>query len=374
MSMKYITEIGDVTGKRVLVRVDCNVSLGDDNLVQDDEALRIKAVLPTLEFLRSHSARTIIISHIGREPHETLVPIAEYMNKHLRMPVKFIPALGGELVEQALDNMQNGDMVMLENLRSSDGEESNDEAFAKTLASYADIYVNDAFSVSHRNHASLVGIPLYLPSFAGFHMLDEIKHLDRVRSPEHPIVVIIGGAKFETKLDLMKQLLPTANAIIIGGALANRIYKERGFEIGNSKIDTEGDVTSLAESEKVLLARDVITEQGKKSIQEMTSAEKILDNDIHSIPDIDSIIKNAKTILWNGPFGYYEGGFVQGTQDMAHLIAESDATSIVGGGDTVVILFDEKILDKFTFVSMAGGAMLDYLIHGTLPGIEALNK
>lgn len=368
--MKTITEVKDLEGKRVLVRADFNISLGDNGIIDENESLRIRAGIKTLQFLSEQGAKVIVMSHIGREPHESLRLVAEYINDELDMSIGFVPEVVGDMVTKVVSELDNGEVVLLENLRSQSGEKENDAAFAEQLASLADIYVNDGFSVSHREHASIVGLPKLLPSYIGVQFADEVKHLNLVRKPEHPLVVIMGGAKFGTKLDLMEQFLPKAEKIIVGGALANRLYKDQGLNIGTSLVDDEGDTKDLVHNNEVLLPQTIVTKDGAKLINDVQDTDSIVDVDVSEFAEV---IKKAKTILWNGPMGYYEGGFTEGTTTLAHMIADSDATSIVGGGDTVTVLYDENILDKFTFASMAGGAMLDYLVHGTLPGIEVLN-
>lgn len=367
--MKSVAEIADLQGKRVLVRTDFNTTAGADGVFAENETFRIHKAMRTLEFLRNQGARVIVISHVGRDPQETLEPIAVYMQHEMKIEMTFVPEVMGETVDQAINAMNDGDMIMLENLRSHLGEKSNDDTFAQTLAGYADIYVNEAFSNAHREHASIVGISKLLPAYAGFQFIDEVQHLDKVRNPEQPLLVVMGGLKFETKLDLMKQFLPSAEHIIVGGGLANRLYQDKGFEIGQSVVDNDGDTRALVQSDSILLPEMVVTEEETKPVKDMQVDERILDVEMAEFADV---IRNAKTILWNGPMGYYEGGFTAGTVAIANMIAESDAVSVVGGGDTVNVLYDQNILDQFSFVSTAGGAMLDYLVHGTLPGIEAL--
>ena len=368
--MKLIQDVTDLKGKRVLVRTDFNISLGGNNVIDENESLRIRAGLRTLQLLSDQGAKVVVISHIGREPDESLRLVAEYINDELEMSIGFVPEIIGETVDKVISELDDGEIVLLENLRSQVAEKENSAKFAEQLANYADVYVNDAFSVSHRAHPSLVGIPKLLPSYAGLQLQDEVTNLNLVRDPEHPLVVVMGGAKFGTKLDLMQQFLPIAEKIIVGGALANRLYKDQGLEIGKSLIDNEGETVELVHNDEVILPKNVVTKDATKLVSEVSADEQILDVDVS---EFSEVIKNAKTILWNGPMGYYEGGYKKGTIDMARMIAESGAISIVGGGDTVTVLYDENILDKFTFASMAGGAMLDYLVHGTLPGLEALN-
>lgn len=368
--MKSIQNITNLKGKRVLVRTDFNVPLGENGIIDENESLRIMAGLKTLQFLSEQGAKVIVVSHIGRDPQESLRIVAEYINDEMETSIGFLPEIIGDTVNKVISELEDGEILLLENLRSQIGEENNDTQFAEQLASYADMYVNDAFSASHRNHASIVGVPQLLPSYMGLQFASEIEHLNLLRDPKRPLVVVMGGAKFGTKLDLMNKFLPQVDTIIVGGALANRLYKDKGLEIGVSLVDNSGDTNLLINDSKILLPQNIITKNHEKLVKDVMVDESILDV---NVTEFKEIINQAETILWNGPMGYYEGGYKKGTIDMAHMIAESKATSIVGGGDTVTVLYDENILDKFSFASMAGGAMLDYLVEGTLPGIEALD-
>lgn len=360
--MKFLSQVQpeNLNGKRVLVRLDLNVSLGADGEIDENEADRIRKSMPTIEFLRSAGAKIVIISHIGRDPKDSLQKVAEYMN------IPLVAEPGEESV------------VMLENLRQHPEEEANDEAFAKKIASYADLFVNDAFAVSHRAHASLVSIPKFLLSYAGFQMEQEIAHLSQAFNPEHPSIVILGGAKFETKLPVIEKFLPIADHILIGGALANNFYKERGFEIGLSLIDNDAKIQHVVNDPKILLPMKVVVENEKgreeKSIEAVEAGDKIVDMAPDGLAAFEGEFRAAKFTLWNGPMGNYENGFVEGTKKVIDLITNSGTLSIIGGGDSVALIEQLKMEDKFTFLSTGGGAMLEYLANGTLPGIEALEN
>lgn len=354
--MKWLSQVqpDELKGKRVLLRLDLNVpSLEDVD--------RIKKSEPTITFLKNAGAKVIIISHIGRDPKESLQAVAEYMN---------IP-----LVTEVPEDFQ---VVMLENLRQSSGEEANDEAFAKQFASYADIYVNDAFAVSHRAHASIVSIPKFLPSYAGLQMEQEIRYLSQAFNAEHPSMLVLGGAKFETKLPVIRKLLPIMDTIIIGGALANNFYKEMGYETGLSLIDDTVSIADLVHNSKIILSQKVIIEneqgQEEKNITEVSHADKIVDIAPSGLDEYYNLFKETRFILWNGPMGNYENGFTAGSKKIIDLITESGRTSIVGGGDSVAMIEGLGLENKFTFLSTGGGAMLEYLANGTLPGIEALES
>lgn len=356
--MKFLSQVQpeELTGKRVLLRLDLNVP----SLENTD---RITKSLPSIEFLKNAGAKVLIISHIGRDSDETLAHVAEFMS---------IPLV----TDYDVEIFNTHQIVMLENLRQHSGEESNDDEFAKMLASYADIYVNDAFAVSHRAHASLVGVPKYLPSYSGLQMEQEINHLSKAFSPESPSVLVLGGAKFETKLPVIEKFLPIVDHILIGGALVNNFYKEMGYEIGSSLIDDNANIKSLVGNSKILIPERVIVEsekgQQEKSVHEVVPGEKIADISEVGLDAYKEIFSNAKFVIWNGPLGNYENGFVAGTKKMVELITSSQGTTIVGGGDSVALIEQLKLEDKFTFLSTGGGAMLEYLANGTLPGIEAL--
>ena len=375
--MKYLSQQNpkDFHGKRVLVRLDLNVPIGDDGHVHDEDADRIRKSMPTLEFLKSAGAKIIIISHIGRDPKETLKPVARYMEQH--GVVGFDPEIISERAKDLIEHMANGHMMLLENLRSNPGEESNDETFAKQLAAYGDFYVNDAFAVSHRTHASVVGIPKLLPSYAGFQMEQEVSHLSKAFQPTSPSILVLGGAKFETKLPVIQKFLNIVDTIVIGGALANNFYKDMGHEVGSSLIDTTADIKSLIGNLKILIPQIVTVEnatgQQEKNISEVITGDKIVDSAPAGLDAFKETFANAKFVLWNGPMGNYENGFIAGSEKIVELISQSGAESIVGGGDSVTLVEELGLEKDFGFLSTGGGAMLDYLENGSLPGFDALN-
>ena len=304
--MRSITEVGDLSGKRVLVRVDWNV-VKDGKVTED---FRIKKSLPTLSYLKESGAKIILTTHLEEGGVEALEA--------------FVPE-GAEL---------------LPNLRENPGEEANSEAFSKELAAKADIYVNEAFSVSHREHASIVGVPKLLPSFAGFCFIEEIKALSKVFEPSHPFLLLLGGLKLETKLPLVEKFSQIADSIFIGGAMAKHAAE-----------------TALAQNPKVFFP---------------TGDLSALDANAETLEILKTKIKDAKLIVWNGPLGQYETGHTQYTHELATALSEASAEVIVGGGDTLAAIEALGLLDKFSFVSTGGGAMLAFLAAGTLPGIEAL--
>ncbi len=349
----------NVEGKRVILRADFNVLVEKGSV---EGAFRIEQTLPTIKLLKKKGAKIILISHITAGRASGLELMAKYLNKYFK--VDFISDLNLEAAGRKIENMKNGDIVMLENIRIHEGEENNDRRFAKRLASLGDIYVNDAFSASHRKHASIVGVPKYLPSYAGLLFETEYKNLQAAFKPTHPFLLILGGVKFGTKLGVLKKFLKIADKIFIGGGLANNFLAERGWDIGGSIVDASVDIKKYLNNPKIILPMDV---RKKENI--------ILDVGDQTIYELEEIIKQTKFILWNGPLGNFEQkGFDKGTKDLAEAIVKSRARAIVGGGDTVALLSKLGLLKKFFFVSTAGGAMLEFLAQGTLPGIEALKK
>lgn len=333
MALKSITETGDWENKKVLVRVDWNVPIEDGKVVDE---FRIKKSFPTLEYLKGAGAKVIIATHL--EPKGTSVEFLKI----------YVPE----------------GMELLDNLRDDPGEEGNSETFAKRLASKADIYVNEAFSVSHREHASIVGVPKLLPSFIGLQFALEIKELSKAFYPKKPFLFILGGAKFDTKLPLLKKFIHIADHIFVGGALANNFFKEQGVDVGNSLVK-EGNfkLKELLKTGKIILPEDTIIKDGK-----------ILDAGPKAIENLKPIISASKLVLWNGPLGGYEHGYKVATLALAKMISECASESIIGGGDTIAAIRELNLFDKFSFVSTGGGAMLDFLATGTLPGIEAIKR
>ncbi|OHA39035.1 MAG: phosphoglycerate kinase, partial [Candidatus Taylorbacteria bacterium RIFCSPLOWO2_02_FULL_45_10b] len=276
---------------------------------------------------------------------------------------------------------RNGRVFLLENLRFFDGEKNNDAKFVKELASLADIYINEAFSASHREHASIVGVPRLLPSYIGLQFEKEVEHLLKTFTPAHPFVFVLGGAKFNTKLRLIERFSKIADVIFFGGALGNDALKAKGYSVGDSKIsDGSVDISGIVNRPNIIAPIDFVNQDHVvKNIEAIDAKDIIFDNGPKTLALMAEKIKQARFILWNGPLGFYEDGYDEGTNALAGLIAtrtqnEGGIVSIVGGGDTLAAIADLRINDKFTFVSTAGGAMLDFLAKGTLPGIEALGK
>lgn len=361
-------------GKRVLLRLDLNVPVTGGEVRND---YRIRESLPTLSFLRTHGARVVIISHIGKgKPEDTLKPVADYLARS--MPLLFLSDLTDGRNKEVTERMNDGDVVLVENLRYSPGEETNDPAFADMLASWGDFYVNDAFSVSHRAHASVVGVTERLQSFAGMRLSEESAELSRAFEPEHPFLFILGGAKIGTKMPLLKKFLDKADNVFVGGAIANNFIKANGNNIGLSLYDPEemNGIVPFASRENLIVPHDVVVKSGSGSrttkVDEVMSDEMIVDIGRETIADLEKVIGEARLIVWNGPLGFYEEGFTDGSRELLDRMLGAKAYSIIGGGDTVALVESMGNLDKFGFVSTGGGAMLDYLANETLPALEAL--
>jgi len=356
----------NVRNKRVLVRVDFDVPLKNGRIVDDS---RIRAALPTINFLRKKKAKIILMSHLGRpggkfSKNLTLKPVAKKLSTLLRKKVLF--ADGREL--------KPGDILLLENLRFHKGEESNNKLFAKRLAAMADIYVNDAFATAHRSHASIEAITKFLPSYAGFLLQKEIKVLTTLlKKPKRPFIAIIGGVKISTKIATIENLLKKVDAILIGSAMACDFLKATGHSIGKSKVNAK-DVklakTLLKKAkEKIILPTDLVTNSKVVPALKIPKNEIVFDIGPETQAIYSEIIKKAKTIFWNGPMGLFEiTKFSKGTQSIARAVSESKATSIIGGGDTIEAA--KKL--KFTHISTGGGASLTLLSGKKLPAVKAL--
>ncbi|MEZ4103129.1 MAG: phosphoglycerate kinase [Candidatus Paceibacterota bacterium] len=370
--MKSILEIQNLKGRTALVRVDFNVPLGKDGVIDNTEDWRIEKSLDTIKHLSKLGAKVVLISHIGRDPKESLKPVADFLNKFIT--VKFIPVLYGDDILGIAENLLEGEIIMLENLRSNEGEEKNTEEFAAYLASLADFYVNEAFSVSHRPHASIVGVTKFLPSYVGLWFLKEVENLKKLDNPEKPFLFILGGAKFETKVPLIDKFSKLADDLFIGGALANNFIKKIGFETGLSLLDDSVDVGRFFDKENIKIPFDVVTNLKEvKPPNKLTNKDVIVDMGPETLEDLKNTISKSKTILWNGPLGVYEDGFDQSSKEILTAVTQSGAFSVVGGGDTVKLIKEMGLEEKISFVSTGGGAMLEFLSSGTLAGIEALN-
>ncbi len=372
MNLRTIAELGDLKGKVVLLRSSLNVPIQADGTVRDQ--FRLERAVPTMQYLREAGAVVVVIGHIGRAEDETLEPVYQALQTHLDLEWCSVWPDDPDVFRQKAPST----VVLLENLRQYKGETTNDPALAQQLARYADYYVNDAFANAHRSHTSMVGIPAVLPSYAGTQLEAEIAALDAARTPNHPALFILGGAKFETKLGLVEEYLARYDTVFVGGALAHDVMRARGLEVGRSLVsDISLADAAFVYDERLLVPNDVVVRRADDSTAtvlatEVEATDIILDCGPATIALLRPTIEAATTILWNGPLGNYEAGFQAGTEALARAIADSPAQSYVGGGDTVAAIQAINRNDDFTFISTGGGAMLRYLEAGTLPALELL--
>ena len=397
--MKTIKEIKNLKNKKVLMRVGFNVPIGDSGIVNEKEDWRIRAALPMIEYLLEKEAKIILMGHLGRpelsqkpiksKAHKvksqkhSLRPVARRLGELLDREIKFVDdCVGNEAKDVAL-KMQAGDIVLLENLRFYKQEEENDEEFAKNLAELADIYVNNAFSVSHRAHASVCAVTKFLPSYAGLLLEKEIKLLsEAIHNSKRPSTIIIGGAKAKTKLPVVKFVMDKFDHILVGGVVANVILKAKGIDTGKSllgDVDLEEAKKIDLDNNKLYIPFDVIVCNSRIKRAELSPVGKIGDERILDIgPDTEElfskIIADSKTIIWNGPMGKFENeNFLSGTKKIAEAVVRSKGYKIIGGGDTITALDQLGYLNDINYVCTGGGAMLVFLAGEKLPGIEALN-
>ncbi|MCA9352114.1 phosphoglycerate kinase [Patescibacteria group bacterium] len=368
---RSIETVDDLKGKRVLLRIDVNTSLGDNGVVDPGEDWRIVKAYQTIDYLVNHGACVVVLSHIGRNPDDSLKPIYDYMSEY--RTIGFIPTYDSTILETSITGMQHGSVLMLENVRQHPGEEVNDSSFLNTVIELCDYYVNDAFSVSHREHASVSDVATRLPAYFGLQFCDEVKNLTKTREANENTVLLLGGAKFDTKFDLLNQFLPKVSYALVGGALANVFLRERGINIGASFADDAVDISSMVTNDKIVLPIDAVDQHGDViHIDQVGDEDMILDIGPETEQLFETIIAHADTILWNGPMGKYEDGYTAGSIAVADSIAKSDAYSVTGGGDTATVILEEHLEENFDFISTGGGAMLDFLVEGTLPGIDVI--
>ena len=378
--MKTVHDIQLFTNVPIIVRAPLNVPI-KNGVVADD--YRLRRAVPTIQFLAERGAKVILISHIGSEGTETLKPVADALGDLVKN-VSFCDVTIGEKARAAVRALPAGHVLVLENLRRNAGEKKNSKEFSKELAMLGDVFVQDSFDTCHRAHASMVTLPTLLPSYAGLLLVEEIAALTDALSPKHPSLAVIGGAKFATKEILLERLLSKYDHVFVAGALANDFFKAKGYEVGKSLVSGADDshIRKMLENPKLIVPIDVrVVRSGILPIPpnaRIAAVEDIHEDDI--ILDLgpatemmlQELVPSMKTILWNGPLGKYEDRFVDATHALAEAVAKSSAHSVVGGGDTVAALETLRILKHFSFVSTGGGAMLDLLAKGTLPGIEAL--
>lgn len=392
MKLNTINE-ADLKGKRVLIRVDFNVPL-KNGVVTDNT--RIKAALPTVKYILEQGASLVVMSHFGRpkgqkNPDFSMAPIAKEFEKLLGRPVKLASDVIGPEVEAEVKALKPGDVLLLENVRFYKEEEGNDPEFAKTLASYGDVYCNDAFGTAHRAHASTEGVSHYLPSYAGFLIEKEVRFMaPLLENPEKPFVAIIGGSKVSSKITVLESLVRTCDTIVIGGGMAYTFLNVLGNSIGKSLFEPDYVDTAKAFLEKakekgvkVILPVDNVCAKEFSETAEpiLVNSDNISDDlmgmDIgpKTVQLIVDALKDAKSVVWNGPMGVFEfSAFAKGTEEVAKALAASNATTVVGGGDSVAAINKFGLADKISHVSTGGGASLEFLEGKTLPGIKALEK
>jgi len=389
---KKTAEDIDVAGKRVFLRVDFNVPMDKAGAISDDS--RIKACLPTIKYLMDHNARVVICSHLGRPDGKVveslrLTPIAKRLSELLGKPVEALRQCIGPEVEDAIDRLKDGGVVLLENIRFHPEEEANDPNFAKALSQLADIFVNDAFGSSHRAHASVVGVAKYLPAVSGFLMETEIEALGgALENPKRPFAAMIGGAKVSGKLAVMENIMNKVDALLIGGGMAATFLKSMGYRVGdsmveNDRLDYVRQLMEKAKSKgpKLLLPQDSVVaaklEAGASTktvpVTKIPDGWTIADIGPDTILEFSTELKKCKTVVWNGPVGVFEiPEFANGTHSMIKVLADLKATTVIGGGSTTEAVVEMGLADKMSHVSTGGGASLEFLEGKVLPGVAIL--
>ena len=390
--MRTIRDAENLSGQRVLVRVDFNTPIKNSAVAND---ARIRVSLSTIEFLRAAGAKIILLAHLGRPGNSVdenlrLDPIAAKLSELLEVPVKKLDDCVGDSVESEIQKMQSGEIILLENTRFHSGEKKNDPEFVANLARLGDIFVDDAFGVAHREHASNFGIAQILPSFAGFALEKEVQNLSAIsENPKKPLVVILGGAKIDSKIGVLRKFVELADTILLGGGIANTFLAAQNFEVGASlfepeKISTAREICALAKKFhcEIILPSDAIcapdfdSAPTELSIDKISPEQKILDIGAESIQKFSAEIHSAKMVVWNGPVGLFENSkFENGTHAIVSACEKTAADTILGGGDTLAALAQFEVpLEKFTHVSTGGGAMLEFLERKKMPAIAILEK
>ena len=394
MNKKTVKDI-NVAGKKVLVRCDFNVPLNKETGEITND-LRIVSALPTIKYLLENNAKVILCSHLGKpkgeiKPNLSLKPVAERLSKYLGFEVKLAKDIIGDSAKELVNNLEEGKAILLENIRFDSREEANDAEFSKELASFAQVYVNDAFGTAHRAHASTAGVADYLPAVSGFLIEKELEFLgSALENPTRPFVAILGGAKVSDKIKVIEKLLDKADSIIIGGGMTYTFLKAMGYEVGDSiceldRIDIAKETMKKAEEKGVKLLFPIDTTCGKEfsndteikivNSKEIPEGWQGLDIGPETIKVFTEELKKAKTIMWNGPLGVFEfDNFAKGTNSIAKVLAEVDATTIIGGGDSAAAIEKGGYSESITHISTGGGASLEFLEGKVLPGIDCLEN
>lgn len=376
--MRLLTEIpiAELQGRTVLLRSGFNVPLDASGNVADD--LRVRRALGSIRFLQDAGARTVILGHIGRDPEETLLPVVKRLQQDIPAAHFIAGSPVGTDARIAVKTMQDGDVLVLENVRSDEREGKGDMSYAMELASLGTLYIGDAFPDSHRAHASITGIPSLIQHCMGIALADEVRHLTTALAPHHPSLAIVAGAKFETKEPLIRTLMSKYTDVFVGGALANDLLKARGYAIGASMISDGAVPDDVRDNPHVLAPLDVVVERSgvaqPSALAEIQSQDVIVDIGPLTHAMLRTKVSTAQFVVWNGPLGWYEKGYTQGSRALAAAIADTKTQSIIGGGDTVAAIETPSFNPEhvFTFVSAGGGAMLEFMLEGRLPGIDAL--
>lgn len=364
-------DLRTLQGKRVIVRVDWNVPV-TNNIVTDTS--RFDVTVPFLQSLSAAGAKIILMTHFG-EKGESLLPVANHVTKALSF-VTFTPTKDFGELEAASRGLSEGNAILLENVRLFDGETENSPSLAMSFAALGDVFINNAFSVAHRKHTTVVGIPNHMLSYFGPTFERELENLTRALTPAQPALMIVGGAKISTKLDLIKQYLDQGVKVFVGGAMVHNIWKERGLEIGQSLYDPQYHLPESFVNHPLLITPvDVVLESGETvDVSAIPKDGAVVDCGTKTTDMVNGLVALSNTVIANGPLGLYEKGWLHGSERILVNLANSGVTSYIGGGDTVSVANSLHLLQKFTFVSLGGGAMLDFLVSGTLPGINAITK